>query len=182
MSASVRHWTETSAETIWRGKYTNCDKGYFVDLPPGVVAHAVCSPSPNHGFLVSTSAPGTTDRVTSKHPSFIGVFDEYNSMKLGSARAYLDWELKNIPNPDLIDVQQIVFRELPAVEAEYRATVNGQQQQNRVLIVFREKDDLVYEIVLCTQARDYIRDVGLYEKIKAGFQVFPIPGGECLNP
>jgi len=59
-----KHWTETPDETIWRERYGNCDHGYFVNLPPGVIGHGTHSPSPNHGILISAKNPGITTEVT----------------------------------------------------------------------------------------------------------------------
>ena len=95
IGAQSRHWTETPNETIWRGRYTNCDKGWAVDLPAGVVAHASLPPSPNHGFLISTVNPGTTAEVNPDDPRIIDIYDEYDALFLGSARAYLDQELND---------------------------------------------------------------------------------------
>jgi hypothetical protein len=87
--AQVRHWTETPKETIWRSPYTNCDMGYAVDLPKGVVAHASLPPSPNHGFLISASVPGTTAEVTLEDQQrILDVYDQYDATELGSARVF----------------------------------------------------------------------------------------------
>jgi len=60
-----KHWAETPDETIWRAKiYGNCDHGYFVNLPPGVIGHGSRSPSPNHGIAISAKNPSTTTQVT----------------------------------------------------------------------------------------------------------------------
>jgi len=180
--AAVRHWTETPSETIWRVRYTNCDKGYFVELPSGIVAHAAHSPAPNHGFLISTSGTGTTDRVTAEQTGFVGVFDQYNSMELRDPQAYLDWGLKNTPGSELVYTRQMALRGLPAIQAEYSAVERGRRIWNKVLIVFRDKDDIIYELMLRTLKRDDANDMRLYQVIKSGFHVFPISQGECVNP
>lgn len=62
--AQFHNWVETRFETIWRKRYTNCDEGYAVDLPSGVIAHDSLPPNPNHGFLISAAAPNTTGNLT----------------------------------------------------------------------------------------------------------------------
>ena len=89
-AASAQHWTITSNELIWRSRYTNCDKGYAVALPDGVVAHGSLPPSPNHGILVSAAVPGTTAEVTLSDSRIIDVYDTYDAEEVGSARAYLE--------------------------------------------------------------------------------------------
>jgi hypothetical protein len=77
--AQVHHWTETPKETIWRSRFTNCDMGFAVDLPKGVVAHASLPPDPNDGFLISASDPGTTAEVTleDQPQRILDVYNEY---------------------------------------------------------------------------------------------------------
>jgi len=67
--------TETPDETIWRGRYGNCDHGYFVNLPPGVIGHGSRSPSPNHGFVISAKDPSTTTPVTLEEPRLVDVYE-----------------------------------------------------------------------------------------------------------
>jgi hypothetical protein len=160
--APIRHWTETSTETLWRARYTNCDRGYSVDLPAGVVAHDTLPPAPNHGFIISTRSAGTTDPVTPERPGFLGVFDRYNSAEWRDPQAYLYWELKNTPKPNsrLANARRMAFHGLSAVEAEYSAVVAGRSTWNRVLIVFRDKDDLIYELMLCTLTHEDVGGTG----------------------
>ena len=112
--AQVQHGTEPPKETLRRTPYTNCDKGYAVDLPRGVVAHANPSPMPNHGFLISASDPGTTADVTPDDRRFVAVFDEYDALELRSARAYLNRELQETPGKTELQVRDVVFRAFAA--------------------------------------------------------------------
>jgi hypothetical protein len=181
-SSPVRHWTQTSTETLWRGRYTNCDKGYSVDLPAGVVAHDTLPPSPNDGFIISTLSAGTTDPVTATRPGFLAAFNQYNSGDWRGPQAYLDWELAQTRNAQITNTRHLAFHGLPAFEAEYSAVVDGRSTWYRVLIVFRDKDDLIYELMLSTLTRDDVRGTRLYRAIRSGFRIFPIPLGECVNP
>jgi hypothetical protein len=178
--AQVRHWAETPNETIWRTLYTNCDKGYAVDLPAGIVAHASHPPSPNHGFLISASNPGTTAEVTYEDPRVIGVFDEYDAAELGSARAYLDLELKSVPKKNVLQIQNTVFQGLRGVHARYRVNAKETVHLNESLIVFR-KDGLVYHLILQTTDNHYAADSALFAQIRSGFRLLTIREGECFN-
>gem|GEM_PF-6305057 len=122
---------------------------------------------------------GTTRPVTARHPGFLAVFNQHNSAEWRDPQAYLDWELKNTPNSRLANARHITFHGLSAVEAEYSVFVAGRGTWNRVLIVFRDNDDLIYELMLCTLAHDAVRGIRLYSAIRSGFRVFPIPQGEC---
>lgn len=180
--SSSRNWTLTSTETIWRSRYTNCDKGYYVDLPPSVVAHATHPPNPNHGFLISASNPATTGEVTFAAGRVVTVEDEYNTLPATNPKGQLDWELGQTPGAKVIGTRAVRFRDLPGVEASYRLETNGEPQLARELVVFRNTDDLVYTLRLVTNQLNYSRDLALYEQLRNGFHVFPVPHGECVNP
>ena len=179
--AQVQHWSETPNETIWRTRYTNCDKGYAVDLPAGVVAHDSLPPNPNHGFLISTSNPGTTTEVTLENQRIIDVYDEYNAMEFSSARAFLRWDLKQIPNKEVLQVRDVMFQGLRAVEARYRVNAGDSSEVTEKLVIFRKPADLIYVLFLRTTRQHHSADSALFARIRAGFHLLPIPKGACLN-
>ena len=179
--AQVKHWAITPNETIWRDRYTNCDKGYAVDLPAGVVAHASLPPNPNHGFLISASDPGTTLEVILENRRIVDVYDEYDSMEVGSARAYLGFVLKQIPIKTILQIREIMFQGLRAVEARYRVKANDSTELKEELIIYRKSGNLIYVLMLRTTAQHYTGDSALFAKIRAGFHLRPIPKGECSN-
>ena len=69
-----------------------------VELPNGVAVHSGLPPMPNHGFLISVREQGTAASVTLADRRILDVYDQYDALELGSARAYLNWELRQIPN------------------------------------------------------------------------------------
>jgi hypothetical protein len=148
IGAQVRHWDETRDETIWRRQYTNCDKGWAVDLPPGVVAHGSLPPNPNHGFLISAANPGTTTEVNLDGQRIIDIYDEYDAMELGSARAYLDWELKNTADKKLLEVRETMLQGLRGVQARYEVKSGDSAQLMETLIFLRR--GVVYHLLLKT--------------------------------
>jgi len=75
---------ETDSESQFTGRNANCDYGFYVLLPKGYLAHGNHSPSPNHGFLVSTD-----------DKRFIWVNAEYNSFDLSSLKEAADWRTKS---------------------------------------------------------------------------------------
>jgi predicted alpha/beta superfamily hydrolase len=50
----------------------------------------------------------------------LDVYDQYDALELGSARAYLNSELRQIPNKKSLQVREIMFRGLRATETRYR--------------------------------------------------------------
>jgi hypothetical protein len=178
----AQNWAQTETETIWHTRYTNCDKGYFVDLPRAVVAHGTLPPNPNHGFLISAADPSTRLQVTYERGRIVFVWDEYNSMLMPNASAQIKWEIESNPGARLEGEKAIRFRGLTGVEATYRRLVDGKTQITHEVIAFRKADDLVYTVRLVTDPLNYAHDLELFKQIEAGFQIFPIPSGECVNP
>ncbi len=175
-----QNWALTPTETIWHSRYTNCDKGYVVDLPAAVVAHATHPPNPNHGFLIRAADPGTRRQVTYEEGRVVAVEDEYNSMEIPTASAQLKWEVQNTPGAKMDGEKAIRFHGLPGVEATYRGVVDGRPQITHELIAFRK--DLVYTLRLVTDSSNYDQDLALYKQIEAGFHLVPITNGTCANP
>jgi len=184
---SLQHWTQTDSETIWRGLYTNCDKGYAVTIPANVVAHGSLPPNPNHGILVSASAPDTVARVTLEDERVVGVYDEYDAMEFGNAQAYLTFELlhTHAGPATIMERRSTKFRGLPTVYVHYR-TKNGQASiETEESIVYRgqpkNSSPIFYVIWLRTPIQYYSQDRQLYSRIREGFHLMPVPRGECSN-
>jgi hypothetical protein len=183
MGASGQHWTQTSDETIWRGRYTNCDKGYAVILPDGVVAHGSLPPSSNHGILVSAEAPGTTAEVKLGSPRLIDVYDTFDVEELGSARAYL--EKYQEQNAKVIETRDLTFKGLPAAYVHYSVKKETATTETEELVIYRAHGKnigpIFYVVMVQTPAEHYNEDALLYREIRDGFHVLSVPRGECSN-
>ena len=180
IEAQGRHWAETPTETIWRGRYTNCDKGWAVDLPPGIVAHGDLPPNPNHGFLISLFNPGTTASVTPDTPRIVDIYDEYDALGLGNAQAYMDRELKDAGNQKPLELHETTLKGLRGVYARYRAG-EGESAPILASLIF-VRLGVVYHLLLRTTEQSYGKDSALFLRIRAGFRLLPFPKGECVNP
>jgi hypothetical protein len=183
LTAVQVHWTETTSETIWRGQYKNCDHGYEVMLPDGVVAHSSLPPSPNHGFLVSAAAPGTIAEIKLGDPRLIDVYDTYDSEELGSARAYL--EAYPEQGAKVVATRDVTFKGLPAVYVHYRMKKEAAIIETRELIVYRAHTKNIgpvfYVMMLQTPAEYESHDSLLYHKVIDGFRLLAVPRGQCSN-
>lgn len=151
---SSQHWTQTTTETIWHEKYKNCDKGYSVILPKGVIAHGDLPTSPNHGFLVSASDPDTRAEVSLKAQRLVGVYDFYDAADYGSARGYLETELKRAGPVKILETRDTSFRGLPGVHIHYGQGVGDSAVETEELILLRghptNSDPIFYVIWMRT--------------------------------
>ena len=187
-SSQVKHWTETSNELIWRGRYKNCDHGYLVNLPPGVVGHGSHPPSPNHGILISAKNPSITAEVTLEEPRLVDVYDSNDAEELGSARAYLkEYELKSAKATEKITIleqRDTKFRGSSAVYVHVRETKKLSTFEVEELVVYRTPKEIgpVFNVVLLrTTPEFYSQDHILFLHIRDGLQFIPVSNSECSN-
>jgi hypothetical protein len=182
-----RHWTETSTETIWRGRYKNCDHGYLISLPAGVVGHGTHSPNPNHGILISVDNPRITTEVTYDEPRLIDVNDINAGEDLGSARANLERYLKDFRtsnNIAILEQRYTRFQGFSAAYVHFRKTSGRSTLEVEELLVYRAPKGIspLFNIVLLQTTPEYYnRDHVLFLQIRDGLQFIPVPRGECSN-
>jgi hypothetical protein len=181
-AAATRHWAETANETLWRGRYSNCDKGYVVNLPPKVVGHGSHSPNPNHGILISAAIPASTVNLSLEEDQVIDIYDSYDASELGSARAYLNFELTQLKPLAVPNILEITFHGLPAIRARYQIKRSSSKRVIDEVIIFRSSPQpIFYVISLRTSIQHYDQDLALYGQIRDGFQLRAVPRGECSN-
>ena len=179
-----QHWAQTADETIWRGKYTNCDKGYAIELPQGVIAHGSLPPSPNHGILVSGQAPDTTKEVTLDNQRLIGVYDTYDAADYGSARAYLKQLLEREGSLQILKYSNNKFHGYPAAYVHFRKTKGNASLDTEEMVAYRRsKTDspIFYVIWVRSTSQSFEQDKKLYEQVRSGFRLLPMPKGQCSN-
>jgi hypothetical protein len=183
-----KHWTETPDETIWRQRYGNCDHGYFVNLPPGVIGHGSRSPSPNHGFLISAKDPSTTAPVTLEEPRLVDVYDSNDAAELGGARAYVEQYILKPENASdritILERRNTKLRGFTAVYVHLRRATDHSTSEVEELVVYRTTTGIgpsFYVVTLRTTPEFYSRDHDLYLQIRDGLNFVPVPRGECSN-
>jgi hypothetical protein len=184
----AKHWTETPDETIWRERYGNCDHGYFVNLPPGVIGHGSHSPSPNHGILISARNPGITTEVTVEEPRLVEVYDSIDAGELRSPRAYVkEYDLKPESASERITIlerRDTKFRGSTAVYVHFRKATGHSTSEVEELVVYRATKGIgpsFYVVRLRTTPEFYSRDHTLYLQIREGLRFVHVPPGECSN-
>jgi hypothetical protein len=183
-----KHWTETSDETIWRERYGNCDHGYFVNLPSGVIGHSTHAPSPNHGILISVNDPGKTTQVTFEEPRLIGVYDSNDAGELGSPRAYIQHNVLKPANASeafkILERRDTKFRGSAAEYIHFRKTTERSTSEVEELVVYRTSKEIgasFYVVMLQTAPEFYSRDHSLFLQIREGVRFVSVPLGECSN-
>ncbi len=90
--AHKRYWEETKTETLWRGRYSNEDYGFYVSLSKGVVGHGNHSPSPNHGIYVSLPDVGNVNPAYDADRS-VWVDAHYNTSDYRSLGSVMKYEI-----------------------------------------------------------------------------------------
>jgi hypothetical protein len=183
-SPKERHWHMTTSETLWNGRYSNCQYGYYVLLPEGVIAHAEHPPSPHHGFLISLPDVGSKAEVSVYDSNqFLWVNAEYNATDRSALAEVSDYQI-NLTKSDkqhfkLMDHQKTKLRSTPAMryEAEYD-TPRGRVIEEEVVAL---RSGIVYEVGLRTPAADYAADRERLEETLTGFRFSRVPEGTCRN-
>jgi len=183
-----KHWTETPDETIWRERYGNCDHGYFVNLPSGVIGHDSLSPSPNHGILISAKEPGKTTEVTLEEPRLVEVYDSNDAGELGNPRAYVQQYVLKPENASetitILERRDTKFRGSPASYVHFRKATERSTSEVEELVVYRTTKGIgpsFYVVMLQTTPEFYRRDHTLFLQIREGVRFVSVPAGECSN-
>ena len=186
--AQGKHWAETSDETIWRERYGNCDHGYFVNLPPGVIGHGSHSPNPNHGILISAKNPGITTEVTSKEPRVVDVYDSNDAGELGSPGAYVQQYVLKPENASekitILGRRDTKFRDSPAEYVHFRKATEHSTWEVEELVVYRTPKGIgpsFYVVMLQTTPEFYSRDHSFFLQIRGGVKFVSVPAGGCSN-
>jgi hypothetical protein len=178
-----RHWEETETETIWRGRYTNCDYGYYVLLSSSMIAHGSHSPAPNHGFLVSLPDVGKTSPASNNEQRLLWVNAEYNVSESHSLRRVADYRFKLATRGKaalkVVERKSTTLGGIAAVRfrVEY-GSPNSRMIEEQVVAL---RSGIVYEIGLRTQQAEYNPDSRSFKQVLWGFKLLNLPQGQCSN-
>jgi hypothetical protein len=185
---SAPHWRETDTETIWTARYSNCDYGYSVLLPAGVVGHGAKSPNPNRGFTVDPAAAQSTKAFTTTESNrFIDVFNFYDLEDHGeSTSATLDYysalgEIGEQENLQALSRQSYSLAGLNAKHLEDRWVENSVAIRRDMIIAYRRAGGILYQLTLQSPEKTYAADEQLFHRIVEGLRLSKLPTGECSN-
>jgi hypothetical protein len=174
---SSRHWEETASETLWRGRYNNCDYGYYVHFDAGVVAHDSLPPSPNHGFMLPLAELSRTTYSLDERTRFISVDASY--------------DVSEPPVSQVLRLRAQVQRSgsgkatyptlagLPATDSSKIGTSPQGETFDESIVAVRA--GIVYTIQLHTRNEFKVTDEKMFRRIVEGFKLLKLPKGECSN-
>ncbi len=161
-----RHWKLTEDETVWTVRYTNCDYGYYVLLPHGMVGHGTHPPNPNHGIGVILRD------VTSEH-----------AFSANSERwLYIDASYHTADPPVEDSIKRLGEGERRVRLAALRAVESRSKMETGVdEATVAVRRGIGYTISLHTDAAHYNTDKMQYQRLIEGFRLSRLPLGQCTN-
>jgi hypothetical protein len=187
-AAGQKHWEQTDAETLWRGRYRNCDRGYETTLPAGVVGHSGHAPSLNQGFVINLANAGTSRPFNLDGPRMIFVTDSDAPDNVDSPRAY--FEQLDHDTPDGTSFSDVMVRDtrLGGLRAYSARMLRHSEKGIEVIeqvIAYRARGSslppVVIDITLRTTQKNAAGDRRIFLKVLQGFQWLPDPHGACSN-
>lgn len=170
----ARHWRETASETVWTVRYNNCDYGYYVSLPAGVVAHETLPPSPNHGFLIALPDIGTMNYALDRKERFIWADASYKTSDADSLPGLV---AERGSGPARRSQTQVKLAGLAAVRVTSEHRVDNVVKVTTVAL----RDGIIYTVGIQTNGPYRVGDEAEYNRIVHGFGLLPVPRGQCSN-
>ena len=185
-----RHWRVTAAETVWHGRYSNCDYGYYVELPKGAIAHSPKPPQPNHGAVMDLASPRSNRELVPHLRRSLSMNSTYDASGLSSLDSIAKKELS------LMRQGKQNFRVLTEHPA-HLAGLPGKLIQvsyagSRGLAIVLEMiayrppgphglGGIVYRLKLRSTSTALDQDKRTFHALLAGFHLTPLPLGACRN-
>jgi len=179
---------ETAVETTWTVRYTNCESGFYVVLPAGVIAHVEKAAGPNQGFAMNPTAPAST---TAFNPSdsqrFIEVLSYYDLEDHGeSTSATIDYylslgALSGEKNFVTLGKQTYKLAGLSGKREEVRWLENSGAVRRDRIIAFRSGVGILYQLTLQSPEKTFNGDEVLFNRIVAGFHLSKLPNDGCSS-
>ena len=173
------------AEGLYQAAYRNCEHGWAVKLPSGVVAHGG-DPKSARGFVVSPAEPATKRLLQLGAPRLIYFYDDFDSTNLGSPRAYFDQYDKEAPDgvtPMVRSIRETAFHGMPALYVRLSKAGPEHRDETEQIIAYQKNTKglgpIFYILFLRSTPKDFAKDHTLFKKIADGFQVFADRHGAC---
>jgi hypothetical protein len=162
---------EADSETLWTGKFTHCDYGFYVLLPDKFVGHSNKPPNPIHGFLVGLPDPSTTNPVATVDERFIGVIADYDSYGLASLDKAADLIIESKrkkPNFKVLAQGNIQLNGQAAKRVKFQYSDSKDKFVEEWIIALR--GGILYQIYLRTTLSNYDADRLPFTTIASNFR------------
>lgn len=180
------HSVETAAETTRTARYTNCESGFYVLLPTGVIAHVEKASGPNQGFGINPAAPAATAAFdVGDSQRFIEVVSYYDLEDHGESTSetidyYLSLgALSGEKNFVTLSKQGYGLAGLSAKREQVRWVENSVAIRRDRIIAFRRGSGILYQLTLQSPEKTFGADEVLFNRIVAGFHVSKLPNDGC---
>lgn len=181
------HAHETADETTWTGRYSNCEDGFYVLLPAGVMGHAAKASGPSQGFAVNVATPASTGTFNAgDSPRFIEVVSYYDLEDHGEASSdtinyYLSLGALS-SEKDFVTLGKESLRMLgmSAKREQVRWIENGVTVRRDRIVAYRAASGILYQLTLQSPEKTFTGDEVLFNRIVAGFHLSKLPA-ECAN-
>lgn len=162
----------TNSESLWTGRFSDCDYRYYVLIPHEFVAHADRPPRRLHGVLFGLPDTSTTDVVTIDDERFISVMATANEFEFKSLKGFADHVLDQLRKGktrfEIKAQQSSLLDGEPAmrVRVEYDDPHGGVVGEELLSL----RLGVLYEIGLRTTAEHYDTDGKNFMKVVDGFK------------
>jgi len=172
-------------EGLYDSVYRNCEHGWAVRLPPGVIAHGGDPRPAQHGFLISPPQPGTRKVLNLDAARLIDFYDDLDSTEIVSPRAYFDQYDKEAPDgitPVVRKIQETTFRGMPALYVRLSKAGPEHRDETEQIIAYHKPRGLggiFYVLFLRSTPKDFANDHALFLKLQTGFRAYPERHGAC---
>jgi hypothetical protein len=162
----------TDSESLWTGRFSDCDFRYYLLIPNGFVAHGNRPPRRLHGVLFGLPDTSTTGVVTSDDERFISVMASSNEFDFKSLKEFADHVLHYLGKGK--SGFEIRARQASRLDGEQATRLRVEYDGPDGRVVAEELLSLelgvLYEIGLRTTAEHYDIDAQNFSKVVAGFK------------
>jgi|SRR5690348_3043170 len=162
----------TDSESLWTGRFSDCELRYYALIPNGFVAHGNRPAGRLHGVLFGLPDTGTTDVVTLDDDRFISVMARSNEFEFRSVKEFADHVLSDLGKGK--SGFETGARESTHLDRELAVRLRveygdpGSRVVEEKLLALRL--GVLYEIGLRTTEGHYDIDAQSFAKVVAGFR------------
>lgn len=187
-ASPLAHAHGTADETQWTGRYTNCENGFYVLLPAGVIGHEARASGPNQGFAVDAATPSSTATFSANDSlRFIEVVSYYDLEDHGESSSdtinyYLSLgALSSEKDFVTLGRESVSMLGMRAKREQVRWIENGVTVRRDRTIAYRAASGILYQLTLQSPEKTLSGDQVVFNRIMAGFHVSKLPNDGCSN-